>query len=202
MTDLIKIEVSEGGKQIVNARDLWEWLESKQRFADWIKDKLRHGFEESKNYSIIEYDVHGNLIPSPTFINPTNQQTRIHKRDYILNLDCALAIVRAERYGKNKHELVKLLANHETKEIIIAKERVEFVFGREIVENLFSDYAIYPQFPVFGGEYYIDWYVPELNIAIEFDEKPHSSSKMKELDNVRQERIETNLGCKFLRYTV
>jgi anti-repressor protein len=39
MNDLIKIEVR-GGIQTVNARDLWQRLNSKQEFANWIKSRL------------------------------------------------------------------------------------------------------------------------------------------------------------------
>lgn len=41
--DLIPIRIGEiGGRQVdcVNLRDVWEFVESKQKFADWIKDRL------------------------------------------------------------------------------------------------------------------------------------------------------------------
>jgi len=46
--ELIKIENKEGF-QTVNARDLWEGLESKQEFSNWIKDRIE-GFEEGKDF--------------------------------------------------------------------------------------------------------------------------------------------------------
>lgn len=73
--------------------------------------------------------------------------------------------------------------------------RQEFVFGKNIVENLFSDYEIIPQYKILN--YFIDWYIPELNIAIEFDEKYHENKKG---DNTRQKEIEKELNCKFIRY--
>lgn len=75
--------------------------------------------------------------------------------------------------------------------------RPEFVFGEEIINNLFSSYEIIPQYQVLS--YRIDWYIPELNLAIEFDEKHHNNIKV--LDEVRQKQIEKALKCKFLRYT-
>ena len=77
--------------------------------------------------------------------------------------------------------------------------RKEYSFGESIINNFFSDYTIIPQYPVFNGEYYIDWYVPELNLAIEFDEEHHKHNIDK--DRIRQKRIESELGCKFIRYT-
>ena len=80
----------------------------------------------------------------------------------------------------------------------ITKQRKEFAFGNDIVENLFSDYTIIKQLPVLNGNYRIDWYIPELKLAIEFDESPHNFRK--EEDTSRQQAIEAELGCRFIRY--
>ena len=74
--------------------------------------------------------------------------------------------------------------------------RHEFSFGKDIINNLFSDYGIIEQFSVL--KYKIDWYVPELKLAIEFDEKHHSSKVPN--DSKRQKDIENELGCRFIRY--
>lgn len=79
--------------------------------------------------------------------------------------------------------------------------RPEFAFGEDIVMNLFSAYEVIPQYPVFGGKYRIDWYVPELKIAIEFDEAQHNDIRNAESDITRQREIEAELGCRFIRYT-
>ena len=53
MTELIKVQ-NEGGKQTANARDIWEFLESKQEFANWIKDRIsKYGFSEGQDFLII-----------------------------------------------------------------------------------------------------------------------------------------------------
>ncbi len=74
--------------------------------------------------------------------------------------------------------------------------RPEFIFGKEIIKKLFHGYAINEQHKV--DSYIIDWYIPDLKIAIEFDEEHHSRNAKK--DKKRQEAIEKALGCKFLRY--
>lgn len=75
--------------------------------------------------------------------------------------------------------------------------RPEFVFGEEIVFNLFENYKIHSQYTV--GSYIVDWYIPELNIVIEFDEKHHKRNEVE--DQERQKVIEKALKCSFLRYT-
>ena len=74
--------------------------------------------------------------------------------------------------------------------------RPEFVFGEQIIEKLFNGYQIIKQFKV--SKYVVDWYIPELNIVIEFDEKHHN--KNLKVDLKRQNEIEKKLKCKFLRY--
>ena len=80
----------------------------------------------------------------------------------------------------------------------ITIQRKEFAFGKDIVENLFSDYTIIRQHSALNGSYKIDWYIPELKLAIEYDEYPHSYRK--EEDTTRQQAIEAELGCRFIRY--
>ena len=47
--------------------------------------------------------------------------------------------------------------------------------------------------------YRLDAYIPELNIALEYDEKKHLNNKNKKADKQRQLNIEDILGCKFIR---
>lgn len=60
------------------------------------------------------------------------------------------------------------------------------------LENEF-DYSIHRQHPVEG--FFVDGYLPELNLVIEIDEKP----KNKEKDIIRENIIKTTLKCEFLR---
>lgn len=55
------------------------------------------------------------------------------------------------------------------------------------------NYKIIRQYQVKG--YFIDGYIPELNLAIEVDERP----KNRDNDIIRQNIIEKELNCKFLR---
>lgn len=45
---------NDAGQQTVNARDLHEFLESKQEFSNWIKARIQdYGFVEGKDFLII-----------------------------------------------------------------------------------------------------------------------------------------------------
>ena len=68
-TELIPI-TEQDGKRAVNARDLHEFLESKQQFADWIKNRIRqYDFVEGIDYVLLhnfmkqtdDCDVYSNL---------------------------------------------------------------------------------------------------------------------------------------------
>lgn len=74
----------------VNARDLWERLESKQRFTDWIKDRLE-GFAEGQDYA-----VHKNMNGKDVSGKFTSS------RDYIISLDVAKHIAMLERNEQGK----------------------------------------------------------------------------------------------------
>lgn len=55
MEELVKISKSTGGRKIVDARELHEALESKQKFADWVKSKVVDNpyFIENEDYALL-----------------------------------------------------------------------------------------------------------------------------------------------------
>lgn len=55
MQELIKI-TSKEGKQLVNARELHEFLENKRKFSDWIKQRIeQYGFVENEDFTIHKF---------------------------------------------------------------------------------------------------------------------------------------------------
>jgi len=70
---------------------------------------------------------------------------------------------------------------------------------KQILDKLEKELGIkiLRQFEV--GGYFIDGYMPDLNLAIEIDELKHKLSKIKEMDILRQKEIENLLNCKFIR---
>lgn len=54
MKELIKINTNEEGKQLVSARELYEFLEVKKDFTDWFKYRVsQYDFEEEKDFTTI-----------------------------------------------------------------------------------------------------------------------------------------------------
>ena len=94
----------------------------------------------------------------------------------------------------NGEELLKFLCIED----IVINPRKEYIFGEDIIYNLFDDYTIIPQYKILDGKYTIDWYIPQLKIAIEFDEDWHKATI--EYDQKRQREIEEHLQCNFIRY--
>lgn len=72
---------------------------------------------------------------------------------------------------------------------------------KQVLDNLEKDlkFKILRQYFIEG--YFLDGYVPELNLAIEVDEGHHfSNNVLKEYDKLRQSEIERSLNCNFLRF--
>lgn len=52
MNALIQVATNEQGSQVVSARELHAFLESKQQFADWIKNRIeKYGLVENQDYT-------------------------------------------------------------------------------------------------------------------------------------------------------
>lgn len=63
------------------------------------------------------------------------------------------------------------------------------------------DYKIIRQYHIKNFCYWVDGYIPELNLVIEIDESFHfnKNGKLNERDIIRQKEIEKILNCEFLR---
>lgn len=128
MTELIKIS-EQNGSQVVSARDLHQFLESKQEFASWIKKRIeKYSFIENQDYT--------------TFDKVIN---RSKSNEYALTLDSAkeLAMVEGNAKGKQarqyfiecerlaKSPTIKLPNIKELAQMLIAseedKERLQIV---------------------------------------------------------------------------
>jgi anti-repressor protein len=85
MNELIKI-TEENGNQVVSARELYRFLESKADFTDWCKRMFEYGFEEDRDFTTILWKSTGGR-PSV---------------DYALSLDTAKEIAMLQRTEKGK----------------------------------------------------------------------------------------------------
>ena len=79
-------------------------------------------------------------------------------------------------------------------------ERKENKFGEQLEETLKPlGIKIKTQKSMFGGKYRIDFYLPEYNLAIEYDEEQHNEEENKIKDKIREEEIKNELHCEFIR---
>lgn len=105
MKELIKIKKSlKTGNPVVNARDLYVFLETKEDFSTWLKSRLKkYRFVENVDYARIFYNVYGERIPLHKNMETDNQRVDVvHRIDYALTLDCAkeLSMVQNNEKGR------------------------------------------------------------------------------------------------------
>ncbi|MBD9361334.1 antA/AntB antirepressor family protein [Methylomonas fluvii] len=96
MSELIAInsrELAGVTIQTCNARDLWVFVESKQEFSNWIKDRIeQYGFTQAIDFVVID-----NFINDDTAFGGRRKVT-----DYHIALDMAKEIAMVERNAKGK----------------------------------------------------------------------------------------------------
>ncbi len=108
---------------------------------------------------------------------------------------------KAPMFGKRHSEKTKKKMRESAFEY--AKKMFDFIYPRigknekQILDKLERElkYRIIRQYEI--GRYYLDGYIPEINLVIEVDEKYHNNKKKKDIE--REEFIKQKLGCKFLR---
>lgn len=105
MEELIKIRKStKTGNPIVNARDLYEFLEVGKDFSNWLKGKIKkYGFVENVDYARIFFDINGKKISFAQNGESDNQIfERVYRIEYALTLDCAkeLSMVQNNEKGR------------------------------------------------------------------------------------------------------
>jgi len=91
MTELIKITTNEDGSQVVSARELHKFLESRRDFSNWIKDRIeKYGFIENQDYQLLN-----------NFGEQTGRGGH-NKKEYALTLDTAKEISMVEGNEKGR----------------------------------------------------------------------------------------------------
>lgn len=84
----------------------------------------------------------------------------------------------------------------ENKVVIETRKEIEFI---KDLENFLEGFGIKKGITQYKTlNYRIDYYIPDLKIAIEYDENDHIGYSY-EAQELRQERIEQKLKCKFIR---
>lgn len=91
-------------------------------------------------------------------------------------------------------ELIKQYAKDNRK----SETRAEAVFWEAVRDRRLGGYKFCRQRPV--GQYILDFYCPELKLAIEIDGPKHDKPKQKEYDYWR-EQVSIEKGIKIIRFT-
>ena len=87
--ELIKIE-NVNGKQLISARELHEFLESKERFSKWFDRMLEFGFLEGEDFTSVNKST------------VVNNGAKRELQDYVIKLDMAKEISMLARNEKGK----------------------------------------------------------------------------------------------------
>lgn len=99
-------------------------------------------------------------------------------------------------YGKKQELLKNLKEIGLLKEITIAsRKEIDFI---DMLEQTLQPFNIKGVAQYRINNYRIDYYIPSFKVAIEYDENGHTSYTY-EQQELRQEVIENELGCKFIR---
>ena len=126
---------------------------------------------------------------------------------YVLDLKSALYIMSCFNNGvakELKYNFINQYCNSNAKNLKIELtngtkfERKENKFGEQLKETLKPfGIKIETQKPIFNGKYRADFYLPEYNLVIEYDEQYHKFQQ--EEDKQREEEIKNELHCEFIR---
>lgn len=97
---------------------------------------------------------------------------------------------------KKIEEVYKFLDGKDNINLYLPKENSEILF-KEMLEETMNELKIRVEHQYPAGKYRIDFFIPEYNLAIEYDESYHEL-KIKE-DSEREKEINKILGCDFVR---
>lgn len=152
--ELIKIEVVQD-KETVNARELWKFLESKQEFSNWIKDRIdKYDFTQDTDFikfdklinsdskPRIEYHLSLDMAKELSMVE-RNEKGRI-ARKYFIERDKKLSQIETKKLPQNyKEALVALVAEIEDNEKLEielkeAQPKIDFVNHIEVSKDSIS----------------------------------------------------------------
>lgn len=124
----------------------------------------------------------------------------VKRKRLIYNLQGIMFIIQSAQVKKELKEklLVEIQDKIGNRELIVITERKELSFVNDLEEFLsaFNIKGI-AQYKI-DDKYRIDYYIPDLKIAIEYDENSHKNYNKNE-EKIREEYINSKLGCKFIR---
>ncbi|MDG6372646.1 antA/AntB antirepressor family protein [Glaesserella parasuis] len=138
---------NQGEKQpLVNARDLWKFLESKQEFSNWIKNNIKaYGFKKDWDYFLLDKFIKQNTAQFLILKNEeqkTNNRGGHNRKDYLITLSMAKELAMVERNEQGKLARQYFLKCEDTllniAPDLVDKHRQEWRIEREAVKTPFT----------------------------------------------------------------
>jgi len=197
MNEMIKVEMVNNGIETITTVEVSEMMEVKHYK---ILEKLE-GTKDGKTVGIIPTLTSCNIAFDDYFIMSAYKDNsgKLNKCYNITILGVKLILDNSRNYKKKKvlydwyNENIK--DNNNVKILLIDREEIDFF---KSLESAFLPFNIegVKQYSVL--KYKIDYYLPNLKIAIEFDEGGHQGYTYEQQES-RQKQIENKLNCKFIR---
>ena len=183
------IHERENGERYIESYELHEYLQVKTAHNVWINNRVKKcGFNEYRDYISAEKFLSIN--------NPKNPTTKI--KNYEMTLRMAVELCTLEKQSENAGRLLDYLIKDIKVLTIHTYSRFEISFRDKLINTLKPlNIKIETQKSMKENNYRIDFYLPEFNLAIEYDEEQHKYQQ--EEDKQREEEIKEVLGCKFIR---
>lgn len=168
MQELIKITIGENNQQLVSARELHEFLESKERFSKWFDKMVDYGFEEGVDYTPYQR----------RYINGGTQLIV----DYMVSINMSKSICSLNSKKPKSKEAFKYFCAFQNSEVFVFKQpRKEYLFG-ELLKGV-TKLNWLEQYPINNGKFRLDFYLPNV-LIVEYDEKHHKSYVEKDLKRI------------------
>lgn len=160
----------------------WVWLGYTRK--DSALDTLKSYFEENLDFSYAYSGVSNGGRPC---------------HNYFLTVSCfkSFALLCKKKNSSHILSCFKECGDHHIS--VLVKSRLEIDFKDLLFSLLAWKTTVLTQhFCAFDGKrYYVDFYLPDYRLAIEYDEKYHDGKIIK--DKTRERIIGTILNCKFIR---
>lgn len=143
---------------------------------------LKKYFKENIDYTV-------SMVISD--ITRENSHGGNNRMQYTLSKECMELI----RNSYNlKHRYVTKINTLMQTNIVMTLENSTIGFLCNCIKNITD---VYRQYKV--GSYFVDLYIPKINIVVECDEDGHKDRNLT-YEHTREEFIKTKLGCEFIRF--
>ncbi|WP_205452276.1 antA/AntB antirepressor family protein [Clostridium botulinum] len=167
---LIKIITNDNGERLVNARELYEFLENKRQFTDWIRQRIdQYGFVENEDYSISQICEKGH-------------RPRI---EFAISLDMAKELSMVENNNKGK-EARKYFIKCEKK----LRESFQLISAQEEIKGLKSTLEDFKR----ATEEAKEMYKPSHKMKLDYSKMIRALTNTDEEYDIVKQWVFANLG--------